>query len=257
MAILNKALLGAAAALALSASTAQAATIMFSDFDTGSSTTKNLRFVRGSGVNADSASIYTTSTATATTAGAAAVLFSFLDEPALSGFSDLAANFTLTGSVTHTPATLSGGTYTQTGINGQFKFVYAGPTTTINGYNLVQNSSVLFSGTFTNAWIQGNGGVGGMDVTVANGGSATFASDYYNVAQFEPGTDEFTFKLATITAPLGRANATSALNSFRAHVTGSFQAGVPEPATWAMMIMGFFGSGAMVRASRRRRVLTA
>ena len=30
--------------------------------------------------------------------------------------------------------------------------------------------------------------------------------------------------------------------------------GVPEPATWAMMLMGFFGLGSVVR---RRRVLTA
>ncbi|MBX3484557.1 PEP-CTERM sorting domain-containing protein [Phenylobacterium sp.] len=257
MAILNKALLGAAAALALSATTAQAATVMFAAYDTGSSTARNLRLVRGSGANADSATIYTTATATATSAGAAPVLFSFLDEPSLSGFTDLAANFTLTGTVTHTAALFDGNTYTQTGINGQFQFVYAGPTTTINGFNLVKDVSVLFSGTFTNAWIQGFGGVGGLDVTVANGGSATFNSAYYDVAAFTPGSDEFTFKLATITAPLGRANANSALNSFRAHMTGSFQAdAVPEPGAWALMIGGFFGSGAMLR-SRRRRVHAA
>lgn len=255
MAILDKALLGAALALTLGATTAQAATIMFSDFDTGQSTTKNLRFVRGAGANIDSATIYTTSTATATTPGAAAVRFSFLDEPSLSGFSDLAASFTLNGSVTHSAALYDNVTYTQKNINGTFKFVYAGPTTVINGYNLVQNQSVLFSGTFNNAWIQGSGGVGGMDVTVSNGGSATFASNYYDVGRFEPGTDEFTFKLGTITAPLGRANANAALNSFRAHVTGSFQAGVPEPATWALMITGFFGAGAALRSNRRRKAL--
>lgn len=256
MAILEKALLGAAAALALSATTAQAATVMFADYDTGQSTTKNIRFVRGSGANADSATLYTTSTATATSAGAAPVLFSFLDEPSLSGFADLAASFTLNATVTHVPALFDGNTYTQKGINGSFQFVYAGPTTTINGFNLVQNSSVLFSGTFTNAWIQGNGGVGGLDVTVANTGSATFASNYYDVASFTPGSDEFTFKLATITNALGRQNASSALNSFRAHVTGSFQAdAVPEPATWALMLTGFFGAGVALRSNRRRKIL--
>jgi subtilisin-like proprotein convertase family protein len=34
-------------------------------------------------------------------------------------------------------------------------------------------------------------------------------------------------------------------------------AGVPEPAAWAMMLLGFFGLGSMVRASRRRSALAA
>jgi hypothetical protein len=34
-------------------------------------------------------------------------------------------------------------------------------------------------------------------------------------------------------------------------------AGVPEPATWAMMLMGFGGLGAAMRASRRAKALTA
>ena len=34
-------------------------------------------------------------------------------------------------------------------------------------------------------------------------------------------------------------------------------AGVPEPATWAMLLVGVFGVGAMLRASRRRHGLTA
>lgn len=34
-------------------------------------------------------------------------------------------------------------------------------------------------------------------------------------------------------------------------------AAVPEPATWAMMLIGFFGIGAMVRSRRNARVLTA
>ncbi len=32
----------------------------------------------------------------------------------------------------------------------------------------------------------------------------------------------------------------------------TFNSGVPEPATWAMMLVGFAGLGAMVRSSRRR-----
>lgn len=40
-------------------------------------------------------------------------------------------------------------------------------------------------------------------------------------------------------------------------VTGTRAAGaVPEPATWAMLLIGFFGSGALLRQSRRRYALT-
>jgi hypothetical protein len=39
----------------------------------------------------------------------------------------------------------------------------------------------------------------------------------------------------------------------QAQITG----GVPEPATWAMMLSGFFGLGAAVRLGRRQRAITA
>ena len=34
-------------------------------------------------------------------------------------------------------------------------------------------------------------------------------------------------------------------------------AAVPEPATWAMMITGFFGLGTVLRSSRRRQAVAA
>ena len=37
----------------------------------------------------------------------------------------------------------------------------------------------------------------------------------------------------------------------------SVASGVPEPATWAMMIIGFGGVGTMVRSARRRQMLAA
>ncbi len=43
-----------------------------------------------------------------------------------------------------------------------------------------------------------------------------------------------------------------------AKITATFKllgAAVPEPTTWAMMIVGFFGVGTMVRSSRRRMAL--
>ena len=37
----------------------------------------------------------------------------------------------------------------------------------------------------------------------------------------------------------------------------SLAAGVPEPSTWAMMIIGFGAAGSMVRSNRRRNALGA
>jgi len=244
--------------LAAAAAPAQASVlILFTSFSSGNSNAANIRFVNKGASDPDSALIYTTATATSTSAGAAKVRISFFEDPAIPDFLDLPALFTLNGSVTDTPALFDGTTYTQTGVNGAFQFVYAGPTTVLDGKSLVHNSSVLFSGTFSNAWISGRGGVGGMDLTIANGGFATYASNYYDLSNFDPSTDEFSFHFGATSPTFARANASSALRTFRAHTGGDFQAAlipVPEPATWALMIGGFGLAGA---ALRRRRSLVA
>jgi len=260
----------AAAALALAAalaSPAQAATeVVFASFNTGTSNANNVDWVStGTG-----GSFFTTSTASSNTLGAAAVRFSFLGTPALADFDSLNAALTLSGTVTNTPANFDGATYTQTGINnGSFSFLYTGPTQTLDGHALVQNSTVLLSGTFSGAWVQGSGGVGGIAVTVANGGNAHFASSIYDFTGAVPGSDEFTFHLGNVTPNFFSSNPTSgctsalvcthtgttSLNSFRAHAAGDLQdmqLAVPEPSTWALMILGFGGAGALLR--RRRAV---
>jgi hypothetical protein len=243
--------------LAAAAPAAQAATI-FASFRpanatyTAESAAANFRFVNKGASDRDSAAFYTTSAPGGTSAGATNVFFSFLGDPGVADFTNLAAKLLITGAVTDTPAGYDGATYTQTGLSGSFQFVYAGPTTTIDGFNLVSNTSVLFSGTFTNAWIQGHGGVGGIDVTLSNGGMATFASNYADLSLFDPLTDEFAFNLGSVSPNLGRFNSTSALNSFRASADGKFQAAaVPEPSGWALMILGFGAAGAILRQRRR------
>ena len=56
--------------------------------------------------------------------------------------------------------------------------------------------------------------------------------------------------------PLGGGNCTKAEGSFRANGGGNFSFGAtaPEPAQWALMIVGFGGLGVM---ARRRRAATA
>ncbi|MGZ6018130.1 MAG: PEPxxWA-CTERM sorting domain-containing protein [Phenylobacterium sp.] len=252
----------AAMAIMLVGSSAQAA-VIFASFDTGTSNANNIDWVStGTG-----GSIFSTSSATSNTLGAAAVKFTFLGDPSLADFDHLNAALTLSGSVTNTPAMFDGATYTQTAINnGSFSFLYTGPSETLDGKTLVKNSTVLFSGTFSGAWIQGAGGVGGLDVTIANGGNAVFSSSIYDLSNAVPGSDEFTFHLGTVTPNFASTNpstsctggvcanpGTTSLNSFRAHAGGDFQdlqLTVPEPATWALMIMGFGGAGVMLRRRR-------
>jgi hypothetical protein len=251
----TKALAASALALGISAVAApsMASTLIFADFDTGASNARNFVFTNTGG---DDATFSTTVSANGG-AGAAGVFFSFLGDPSLSSFFDMPALLTLSGTVTDTAAQFDGVTYTQQGLNGSFDFVFNGATGTYNGFNLVHGVTSLFSGTFTNAWIQGSTGVGGIDVTIGNGGSATYTSAYYDLSKFDPGTFEYTLHLGGVNPTFGQADASSALNSFRAHVGGEFQGMVPEPATWALMIMGFGGAGAMLRSQRRRALVRA
>jgi hypothetical protein len=256
------------AATVAAAATPAGAAVLFASFDTGTSNASNIDWVK----NGKSGKLFTTSTATATSVGAAAVKFTFLGDPALPDFDALKANFTLQGTVTNTPAMFDGSTYTQTGIdNGSFKFVYAGPTETLDSIHLVKNVTVLLSGTFNDAWLSGAGGVGGLDVTISNGGSATFTSTIYDLSNTKPGSDEFALHLGNVAPHFGATNpstgcvvdicshvGTSALSSFRAHTGGDFQdlqLSVPEPSTWALMIAGFGGAGAMLRRRRAAAVV--
>jgi hypothetical protein len=246
----SKALAASAFALGLTAlaAPAMADTIIFADFDTGASNTRNFLFDS----TGDDATFATTATASGA-AGLAGVFFSYLGDPSLSGFFDLPAQLDLHGTVTDTAATFDGVTYTQTGLDGEFKFFYNGADgTVVNGHtlhNTVGNRTVLFSGNFTNAWIQGSTGVGGIDVTVGNGGHANYSSDFYDLSQFKQ--FEYTFHLGAVSPAFGAAPGAT-LNDFRAHLGGEFQGVIPEPGTWALMIVGFGGAGAVLRQRRRQ-----
>lgn len=247
----------AASAVALSvaaiAAPASATTNIIAGYDTGASTAANFDFVN---TGAKSANVYTISSAASNVPGAAAVRFSFFNNPATVDFLDLPALFTLNGSVTNTAATFDGATYTQTGINGSMNFVYNGANQVLDGFNLVHGVTNLFSVNFTDAWIQGNGGVGGIDITVANGGHATFTSSIFDLSNYEQATNEYTLHLGTVNPNFDKVfTSGQALASFKAHSAGEYQSAmVPEPATWGLMILGFAGAGAMLRSQRRKLV---
>jgi hypothetical protein len=258
-----------AAGLAAIAAPSQASTI-FASFDTGTSNASNVNWVR----SGENGSLFTTSTPGAATLGAAAVKFTFLGDPSLPDFDSLKALLTLSGSSTATPAMFDGSTYTQTGIDGgAFQFVYNGANQTLDGHVLVGGVTVLMSGTFSDAWIQGAGGVGGVDVSIGNGGSANFVSNIYDLSNTVPGSDEFTLHLGNVLPNFGASDpstgctalvcshvGTTALNSFTGHAGGDFQfiqASVPEPSTWGLMIVGFGGAGVLLRSRRRTSAATA
>ncbi len=179
--------------------------------------------------------------------------FSFLD-PSLGALALLPAVFSIDATVADgTPASFnaSAGTFTQAGLNGSFSFTYSGADTTLGGIHLV-NGENLLSGVFNDAWIQGSGGSGSTNMTIGNGGSATFTSAVKDFGNVVAGSQEFALNM--IAKPGFHATPGKALDSFRATGGGNFAAGsVPEPASWALMILGFGGVGALLRDKRRRQ----
>jgi len=195
------------------------------------------QFLSGSGAAADQVAVH----------------FNYLD-PSLAFLGFLPAEFTMDASVaTGTPASdLGGGLFNQTGVGGTFSFVYSGPTQTVNGVTLTQGVTNLLSGVFSGGWIQGAGGSGSANRS-APIGSLTYTSDIEDLSHVSAGTEEFAFNLLSV-SPGFSASPGNALNSFTAAGGGNFSfvgVSVPEPAAWALMIMGFGLAGAGLRARRR------
>jgi hypothetical protein len=87
-------------------------------------------------------------------------------------------------------------------------------------------------------------------LTIIGAGFGSVAGDAGNVSVFwlfDFGTTGANF--VTLDDPSGWSNATL-------YTTGS-PPGVPEPATWAMMLLGFGAAGTALRRSRRRTTALA
>jgi PEP-CTERM motif len=182
----------------------------------------------------------------------APVQFSFQTIP---GMSNLPATLTFTGTVIDTPATNYGGQFlTQYGLNGSFEFSYAGTTPlTYNGKTYGAGADLL-SGSFTSANISGqiNASAGNVDDATSSGDVLGLTSD---LLSFGSGDRSYSFSLTSIDPTLSAGSGLS-LSSFEAVGTGNFEAalslgggagGVPEPSTWAMIIVGLGALGATLR----------
>ena len=260
----------AAAAVAVSitaiASPSQAALIDFASFIQNSPGTDVLFTNTGGGT-----ATMTTTTTAAGGAGISPSIFTYATSiPLLNALGGLAASFSLNAAIV--PPTnavqLGGGAFWQQGFDGSFSYIYTGPTFIFAGMSHAAGTNLL-TGTFHNGQIFGSGRSGGAGDDTTLGGAVSYTSDLLN---FTGTVDRsFAISLNSVSPSFGAAgcpaggafgNCASALNTFRASTAGSFSSDpvptyVPEPATWAMMLIGFGGMGAMLRSSRRRNAAVA
>lgn len=253
---LTKILSVTAVALALAAVAAPSQASVFASF-TPDAGVANYDWVNP-GNSTTGGSFFTTTTNKGTSAGANAVHFNFLGDHTDPALMNLSAAYTLSGTVSAAgaghPAIFTPGanTWTQTDLNGSFSFIYTGASQ-FYGSQFLANGANLLTGHFTDAWISGNGGSGNTNLSIGNGGSLVFDSSVLAPNVFWgliPHTEEFSLNLLSATPNFG-ANPAKALKSFRANGGGNFAFGVPEPGTWALMIMGFGGVGVMLRRRRQ------
>ncbi len=254
MTMFKKLALTAATVGSLAAATpSQAVITTFAAFNPMSAA-RNVRWVRSGTANGQ---LYTTATAGSNVAGSVNVRFSFLQNYFVNNnlFQNVTAKFTLNATTTNDPATLAGTQLTQQIDAGTFSFV----TTTAGTFNgqAYGVGANLLSGVFSNAKLTGtqNGTSAGVEDSTAGGNTVAFTSDFLD---FTPTVRrDFALALTAINPVLLRAAAGQSVRTFRASASGNFSSdpaplinGIPEPATWGLMIAGF---GMVGFQSRRRR----
>lgn len=260
-----KALAAAAlVAATVGAAPAQAVITTFAQYQ-AIGTGANIYFKNGAANNVSSknGALYTISAANSTVPGSRTVSFSFL-QPALSSLvNNVNAIYTLSATVTNTPAISFGGFLIQQNLTGSFSFISAQAIQV--GNTVYASGSNLLSATFTGASIFGQrlGTSGSFTSDVA---SITYTSDFLT---FDNTLDrDFALSLTGITSPLQATptNGTpiNALRTFRARSTGSFSSdpapvvnGVPEPEMWALMVVGFGLVGLQLRRRTTASAITA
>jgi hypothetical protein len=179
--------------------------------------------------------------------------FSFVNNAALSSVHDLNATLLIFNSgASGVAATLSPNA-DQKGFFGSFKILSTSDFWV--GLTHYAAGTKLLAGDFMNGEIAGlpPGSTGAAFAATIGGSVVNFSSDVTGALKKSIARD-LVLNLDAI-APFLDAVPGGALKSFKANADGSFaQAGVPEPATWAMM---FLGMGALGVAMRRRRALAA
>jgi hypothetical protein len=118
-------------------------------------------------------------------------------------------------------------------------------------FTRVSDGANLLRLTFTSATLAGGGGSGALFGSTP-GGTVTYTSDFIDFSDATSG--DFALSFSGITPGIGASFWTGDSTGTFASDASGIGTEVPEPATWAMMIIGFGGIGSVLR--RRRGVLT-
>ncbi|HEV2364760.1 MAG TPA: PEPxxWA-CTERM sorting domain-containing protein [Caulobacteraceae bacterium] len=175
--------------------------------------------------------------------GSASVYFSFLT-PGLSSAANLPATFTLSATSSSTAFTDVSGDVVQPDLSGTFSFVSTGAFT-IGSHHYAAGTDLL-SGAFSGAEIVGKGSAGTAKDSVLSGGTIVYSTGVSGLSF--GGKEDFSLELTSVTPLFAKSG--KVLKSFTADSTGSFSGGVPEPATWSMLIFGFGLAGYALRRQR-------
>ena len=189
----------------------------------------------------------------------APIVFNF-KTPLLALLGDLQAKLSLsageTGAISFGPLALA--TFT-----GSFSFTYTGPSITAGG-TTVNPGDNLLSGTFGDAVFTGSGSAASVIDSNASSSPTAFVSFSSDFLTFDPiGDENFGLALSSVSPPVSVV--AGALTPFTGVVVGTFGAdiltggggGTPEPATWALMLVGFGAIGAATRHRARTAVARA
>ena len=121
--------------------------------------------------------------------------------------------------------------------------------------------TVLLEGAFIDGVLEGTLGGSLASFDVAMGDVTSLTSSLFTLGS--PATDAFTLALNNVVNNVGGAGPVlngKSFESFKADASGTFTgtlSAVPEPASWAMILVGFGGLGMAMRAQRKKPALAA
>jgi hypothetical protein len=134
--------------------------------------------------------------------------------------------------------------------DGTFSYSYVGPNVVTAGGHTITAGDNLLTGTFSDGYFSSTGSAASLNASSSGAGNVVLSS---GLLSFIPTAEEGLSLSFTSIVPPTEIVAPGKLADFTAVSSGTFAAGlsaVPEPATWALMLMGMGGLGAALRSRR-------